>query len=77
MPILPDPEADEPSRYDEARAVLGRVGKVITGSAPVTARLVLFLVVTIIGASAAPPPWEQLALLGLLGVTLEVIARRR
>lgn len=78
MPILPDIEEPEDHGLEaRTRAVLDRASRAVTGTAPVTARLVIFLLVAAGAASMAPSPWAQVAVLAMIGVTIEAVARRR
>lgn len=76
MPILPEKD-EPPTRAEQLQSAIGRVGTVITGPAPVTVRLVVLLVFAIVGSSMAPVPWNQIAVLSIVGLALEIAARKR
>jgi hypothetical protein len=75
MPILP--EKEEAARAEPLRALATRAAALLTGQAPVTVRLVILLVFAVLGSSMAPIPWNQIALLSIVGIALETVARRR
>lgn len=75
MPSLP-PEPDAPpTRGEQVAESIRHAARAVIGQ-HVAVRLIVFLALAVVGASFAPPPWSQIALLGLLGIAVEVAKLR-
>jgi hypothetical protein len=76
MPTMPEAKEPPPSRADRVAEAARRVGSVVGTDARVTARVMVFLAIAALGASMAPVPWSQIAVLALIGLALDWARRR-
>jgi hypothetical protein len=73
MPTLTGPEPAEPITLVNR---VQSVARAVTG-ATVTFRVAVFLVIAVVGSSMAPAPWSQMALLSIVGLTVELVRSKR
>ena len=77
MPTLP--EAPEPPAHPIQRLADGarRLGTAVGVDARVHTRALIFLCLAALGASMAPFPWAQVALISILGLALDWARTKR
>ena len=74
-PILDGPEP-EPNAADEVREFVRNAVVTVTGGSVVRTRIAVFAIVAVLGSSQGPSPWDWIATLGVLGLTIEALRKR-
>lgn len=77
MPTLPVPPEPPAGRVERTTLAMRRVAAAAGADARVTTRALIFMVVIALGASMAPAPWAQLAIIALVGLALDWARTKR
>lgn len=76
MPTLPYPPEPPAGPAEKIGDAMRRVGAAVGVDARVNVRVLVFLAMAALGASMAPAPWAQIALVSLIGLALDWARKR-